>query len=660
MKATELLKKIETSLLMFLLFVVPVFVVSFLANAINTPKLALLVFTLSLILISKGLRALIDNKISFSSSRYDIPVFLIVLVYLISAVTESPNKMDAFFLPGNATIVVGAAMLYFLVNQLSTKQKQIASRVLFLSGVFYSLIVLLVLAGVFNAIPQLPAFVRNSNFDPTGSQLAGLLYLIALSPIGMFAAIKEEKVQNKAFLGVSLTLIVFAALINIYRVFPGMPNSPRLPSFDVSWKIAIDALKVNPLFGMGPGNYLSAFSQFLPIEYNQTDIWAVRFTSGRSFAFTAVTEVGIAGMAAFATLLLAIFKKIQEKKLEDPNVLSLGIIVVLLLLFPASPVLLIFMFSMLAISSVSDSNVDMLNFEGNNNSRLPVLVATVPMFVATGVIVFYSSTVLAADYQYKKALNSIAENNGGQAYELLQSAITANPLVDRYRVSYAQINLALANSIAANEELTDQDRQTVAQLIQQAIREGKNAVALNPAKASNWEILGSIYRQVAPLAEGAANFSAQTYSQAIALDPMNPSIRISLGGIFYSAGQYENAIDTFTLAARVKSDHANAYYNLAVAYRENNQIDQAIAAMSQVLALVDRDSNDFEVAKTALEELQERRSNANIPSTETLQVEETGDPSDTQIELNDEAAPPDPEPVEAEETDVEIEPTPLP
>jgi len=225
----------------------------------------------------------------------------------------------------------------------------------------------------------------------------------------------------------------------------------------------------------------------------------------------------------------------------------------------------------------------------------------------------------------------------------VHQSIQKNPYVDRYRSSYAQVNLAIANSLAAsNEELPEETRNTIAQLIQQAIREGKAAVSLNPQKSSNWEILASIYRAVAPLAEGANDFAAQTYTQAISLDPYNPLTRISLGGIFYSAGQYENAIDEFTLAARVKPDHANAYYNLAIAYKDNNQIDLAIAAMSQVLTIVDSDSPDFDLATKTLEELRERKTNADTTgSTNNLTApQEAEEIINPQIELPVSAEPP--------------------
>jgi len=661
MNTEKSLKQIENYIYFGVIALLPILVLSFFANVFETPKLALAVIAVLLIVLLKVVRALMTNKISFSTSLFDIPVFIFATIYLVSGLLESPNIMDAFFLPGSASIVITGALLYFITNQLGSKQKKIAKEVLFFSSVAYSLIVLLTVAGVFQAIPQLPAFVRTSNFNTLGSSLPGMIFLIVTAPIGIKAIVNNKEVTKRALYGVSMALLGFALLVNVFNNLPGRPTAPQLPSLATSWSVAVDAVKINPLLGMGPGNYLSAFTRFVPLEYNQSPIWSVRYTSGRSYAFTMFTETGIAGFGAFAMLLLAVYRAIKKRKVNDPVAISLGLSTAMLIAFPSTSVLLFTFFILLGLSSESeDSTFDVFNFEGRENkSRLPVLVATLPMIALVIAIGYYAQRVIAADTTYKRALGLIAQNNGSGAYDTLRSAINTNPLVDRYRVSYAQINLAIANSLASNENISDQDRQTIAQLIQQAIREGKNAVSLNPTKANNWEVLGSIYQAVAPLADGGYSFAAQTYRQAIALDPINPNLRISLGGIFYAVGQYNDAIDTFELAASVKPDHANSFFNLAAAYREAGRIDDAINAMSVVLSLVDRDSTDFEVATKALNDLQDKKANAEIEGSDNLTAPEQANPdAEPVIELDENQAPPE-APVLDEQADAEAtaEPT---
>jgi len=144
-------------------------------------------------------------------------------------------------------------------------------------------------------------------------------------------------------------------------------------------------------------------------------------------------------------------------------------------------------------------------------------------------------------------------------------------------------------------------------LIQQAIREAKATVALNPLRAGNWEILARTYRSIMPLAVGADVFAAQTYAQAVALDPINPNTRISLGGIYYAVGEFETAVRVFELAVMAKRDLANAHYNLAFALEKTGDFARAIEHMTLVLSLVERDSEDYENARQVLENMQENQ-----------------------------------------------------
>jgi cytochrome c-type biogenesis protein CcmH/NrfG len=156
--------------------------------------------------------------------------------------------------------------------------------------------------------------------------------------------------------------------------------------------------------------------------------------------------------------------------------------------------------------------------------------------------------------------------------------------------------------------LAEQNRATITTLIQQSIAEAKSTVALNPLRAGNWEILGQTYRSIAPLAQGADAFAAQSYRQAIALDPLNPNLRIALGGLYYAAENYETAIDIFELAVSAKADHANARFNLAFALNEAGELDRAIAEMTAVLSLItNKEGQDFKVAQQTLSDMQAKK-----------------------------------------------------
>jgi len=199
--------------------------------------------------------------------------------------------------------------------------------------------------------------------------------------------------------------------------------------------------------------------------------------------------------------------------------------------------------------------------------------------------------------------------------------------------------MALASGIANKKDLTDADKKTVTQLVQQAINEGKSTVVLNPSRAGNWEILAQIYRSVMPFATGADQFTIQTYTQAVILDPVNPNLRISLGGVYYALGKYDLAIESFKLAVLAKPNLANAHYNLAVAYKAKKDYDNAIIEINNVLGIVAKGSSDYNLAKAELDNLQKNKPAA---SSDTLTAPKPIGTSNIKppITLPQEATPP--------------------
>lgn len=634
----KLLAKIEKYILYITVFLIPVTVLSISSNPFVVPKLVVLVYGVILALLVRCVRIIISGKLDLKITKFDFPILFIAISYLLSAILRTPNKMEAFLLPGTATVVVGAALLYLLVSQLSKEEKAKLSLVLFGSSVLYAFITLVAFTGVLSNADFLAATFRTRGFTPEGGYLPSLIFLVSILPFGISHFIAEKQNSKKVLLGVATLFVGLGAVISLYNILPGQDYAPKFPSASISWSIAVDTLKNSPIFGVGPGNYLTAFNRFRPIAYNGTELWAVKFATAGNFIFTLLTEAGLLATAGFAFLLYVLYKTakkdLKEQKLVKwgmaamSDIISLVVIVLALIFFPATTLILVLFFLYLAIYTKGKGVSLDLTAKGTQESsvavnevatRFPALLITLPVIVGAVYLSFFSLRIVRAENKYVKSLNALAQNDAQGTYDIMREAINLNPLVDRYHATFARINLALANSIAANAQqkaqeagggttVSDQDRATITTLIQQSIAEAKSTVALNPLRAGNWEILGQTYRSIIPLAQGADAFAAQSYRQAIALDPLNPNLRIALGGLYYAAGDYDTAVDIFQLAVSAKADHANARYNLAFALKEAGKLDRAIQEMTAVLSLItNKEGQDFKVAQQALSDMQAER-----------------------------------------------------
>src|SRR3989344_3317532 len=463
----QFLSRLEKYILYAVVFLSPIAILTISPNPFVIPKLAVLSYGVAILLLIRAVRVVASGRLDFSVGNFDFPVLLIALAFALSAIFRTPNKMEAFLLPGTATAVLGGALLYFLINQLKQEEKSVVTLLLSASATVFSTLTLLSFSGVLAKIPQLPAFLKLPGFTPEGGYLPAAVFLGVVLPIALGHVLSEKVALRKAFFGVATALIVFGLGISIYNLLPGRPYSPRFPSYGVSWYVAVDALKESPIFGVGPGNYITAFNRFRPLSYNGTDLWAVKFAKARSFYMTALTEAGLVALAGMFLLFLTLYrsskKDFKEKKLVNwgfaaiASMVSLLMLTFAFLILPATILLIVLLFVLLALNakirhttlSLTTPGVEVTQGLSTQNEapRFPALLITVPVVIFVLLFFIQATRALTAEYKFKKALDMLAANDASGTYDTMREAIRLNPRVDRYHATFSRVNLALANAI---------------------------------------------------------------------------------------------------------------------------------------------------------------------------------------------------------------------
>jgi tetratricopeptide (TPR) repeat protein len=224
-------------------------------------------------------------------------------------------------------------------------------------------------------------------------------------------------------------------------------------------------------------------------------------------------------------------------------------------------------------------------------SESPILsvVVAVILFLIVGYVSYYAFKFADSDMKFAESLRQAQANNGQRTYELQTQSINTFPYRSDYHRIFSQINLALANSIAAGlpqgQQPSQQVQQNILTLLQQSINSGRNAVTLAPLSSLNWQNLSTVYRSIINVGQNADQFSIASMSQAIALDPYNPQLRVGLGGIYYQLQQWDLAQQQFELAIDLKRDFANAYYNLGHTLESRGDLQNALAYYQTVRQL---------------------------------------------------------------------------
>lgn len=431
-----------------------------------------------------------------------------------------------------------------------------------------------------------------------------------------------------------LTVLSFTKLPKpltiVYNQAQNFPREIQLPA-DTSWKVAASAFRDYPFLGSGPASFLNDFTVYKPIEFNSTSLWNIRFDTAFNEYFQYLATLGPIGLIILLILTVLVLSA-GFKILNDPNQtnhnLSLAeasilVFVLLALHFATLPFMILAVLILtLFISNQSDLSSE-LSFGiattkdsqvHNTFDVLPIIILAL-FLVFVGFAYYQVSQFALADYYHRQGLLSAAQNQGLPAYQSLQKAESINPNIDSYRTDMANINFALANVLVAQKgpsdssssgSLTDADKQNIQILLNQSINEGKAAVALNPNSANNWEGLAAVYRGIAGVAQNALALALDAYGHAVQRDPLNPLLRLNIGGIYYSVKDYDSAIRFFSDVVNLKPDYANGYYNLGIALRDKGNFETAEQALEKTMSLLDPNSNDYKTAAQVLSDIKDR------------------------------------------------------
>lgn len=107
----------------------------------------------------------------------------------------------------------------------------------------------------------------------------------------------------------------------------------------------------------------------------------------------------------------------------------------------------------------------------------------------------------------------------------------------------------------------------------------RKAVSLQPNIPEAHFNLGNALK-----AQGKLNEAASSFKRAISLQPKFGAFN-NLGNTYQALGEYGLAIANYRKAIAIKPDDASVYYNLAMALRANNELQQAKIAYKQAIEL---------------------------------------------------------------------------
>lgn len=594
MNILRFFQKISTILLLISLIILPVFFLPITQEFFDTNKWMLFVgISLFIMLLWTG-RLLFTGNTGISWSGTTLGLGLLAAASFVTLTIASFNKIDALLSPlGPITFLSSTLILFFGASLLSQKEKIILRLGLTVGAGIAGLAALYQHIGLGTLFFPTGTSFADPFFTPVGSTVSLLTYLTLMLPVSISVALHalKEKKETIAALSVVTTLLIVCGMGITLWTYAPLSSSRILP---LSLGVAILRSSWNTLphilFGVGSEKFFEVFTLHRPQSVNMTPLWNTGFTANASLALHIGSTLGIFGL-----ICLIVFCIELVKEWGDHPVTKIQAGLFILLSFFAPPTFILIIIPVLFILSSDTHNTIGGKIQGFGRFLIAFFVFLITMLSFYGLFRWYSGERLL--YQ---AFIASQSGNGSKTFILEEKAIKTNPMNASFRRAISQTCLMLAKSIISaapqNEQgtpdLSDDEKTLLTNLVSRGIQEAKLAVILSPTNVNAWVNLAQIYQGLTGIAKESDTWAAAAFQKAMSLDPTNPVLHLNLGGLYMSLGRWEEAGKEFLLSIALKPNYIDGFYNLANAFRQKNDFDNAVKALEQTNLLVARGSTD--------------------------------------------------------------------
>ncbi len=690
---SNVLDRISFWSLFIVVVLLPVFFLPFVKIPVDTSKGLLLVAGLVISIITWAAARFSDGKIVIAKSPIILSAVGVLFVLLFSTIFSQALKVSFFGTMFDLTSFwfIFSGFLLMFMSSIVFKDKERARKVLF--GVLISSLVVFIFQVARIFIPDILSFgvLGGKTNNLVGSWnsfglLAGLVGIVSLFVVEFFELSKSKKWLLGALVIFSMIIAllvnffllwellgIFALLVFVYKIsisankresedkkapFPifsfvvvmisllffmsgqfiggylpgklGLSDLEVNPSFVATMQVTKEAIKVDPLLGIGPNRFEQAWSLYKPVVINNTAFWNTSFSSGSGLIPTFAATTGILGIISwivFFVLLIIkgikmVFVSIKKGENSDIAIFLLATVYLFVAAFfytiASSLLLLAFAFTGIFVGiagkNTENGQIEFSFLDDPRKSFFSILLLVLVMIFSAGLAFKYVQRLISVSY----FTNSVLAQDIKESENNISRAILLHSN-DLYLRTYSQIYLAKLNTLVSkNSALTETEKAEFQSNFDQAVSSAVLATKHNPLNYLNFQILGSIYRNVVSLGvEDAFSKEIESYTKASELNPKNPGLKLAIASAYYNRGSLKEAREFTQQSLDLKPDYIDALITLSQI--EKNSGNTALAVeYAQKALLVDPTSKDLVNYLNSLKGI----------SSNTTQVEDTKEKTD--------------------------------
>lgn len=415
-------------------------------------------------------------------------------------------------------------------------------------------------------------------------------------------------------------MIMVASLIFIFA--PSLLKNAFVPEVTLTqrgaWSIAGQTLASHSLFfGSGPGTYAFDYAAYHSADVNASDFWDVTFDRANSHIMTVIPTYGVVGTMLYLIFLLGIAgasigllaraRSHEEWKLIVAPFVAWLAMTVAQFVTPMNMTLQFMYWLLSAVLLVHLArNVRQYDFAKSPRAGIVSSLIFMLLFAGLAMTLFVTAIRYRAEIAFAEAVAlDKASDDLDSIILLLDRAASSNSWNDVYYRNLGHALLLRTGEFISEENV---DPGLIQQFIAASLNAGKMATDLSSSNAVNWELRGSLYREVAPLIAGADVAAIDAWQRAVTLAPNNPKEYVGLARAYMARadraavamqGEDEDlaatatteradaltaAVDALLTAQTLKADYTPAQYYLAQVYERQEKLADAVKSMETLKA----------------------------------------------------------------------------
>ncbi|KKS80679.1 MAG: hypothetical protein UV54_C0001G0029 [Candidatus Beckwithbacteria bacterium GW2011_GWA2_43_10] len=587
----KLLNKIIASAFYSLFIIVPLILTPYNYELFEFNKM-LTVYFLTIIISAAWIsKMIIQKKILFSKTPFDIPLLLFLLSQILSTIFSLDRHTSVWGyysrFHGGLLSTISYIILYyaFISNQISVKK---SLKVILSTAVIVSLYGIAEHFGIDKHVWVQD--VQSRIFSTLGQPNWLAAYLIALVPLSGWLAplLLLTLYFTKSQSGLGTTAIILALMFIFFLIkqrflkiilitvlliggtyyFLFSPLAAKMPKTlqlineenktraggsssllirRVVWQGAIDVWKHYPIFGSGVETFAYSYYNFRPPEHNLLSEWDFLYNKAHNEYLNFLATTGAFGLGSYLFFIISVLVFF----LKNPSGLMLGFISILITNFfgfSVVPVALFFFMFPAFTLTLSHTIVAKSVKEEKPAGRQYVLITVVFLFALYALN--FVINLWRADYQFNLGRNYLKANQLPAGLTLLQKAVALSPQEPLFRSEYAEglAKLASAYNTAPTAALRDQ-------LIAESLSQSDQVIKANPVNLNYLKSRIKIFLLLANIDSAYTKQALDTTLQAIKLAPTDAKLYYNLGLIYNQLGQKDAVKQTLQTALELKPNY---------------------------------------------------------------------------------------------------------